>query len=153
MTVYQIPTYPACKLPDYWSQAISLIPSSGERVFLWPVRVLLFNGEPSVRSATCTGGIPGCHATRPHPCSPQVLEVAMETILQPHQAGTVGACLINEALSQSLSYLSVWAIRGVQAWISAEYQYIELIMNSSSVIITKNKVTSVVFYTSLLREK
>lgn len=63
---------------------------SRERVFLRPVRILLLHGAPGLWSATPAGGLPGRHAARPQPGSAQVLEVAMETLLQPNQAGSVG---------------------------------------------------------------
>lgn len=36
-----------------------------------------------------TGGLCGCHAARPFPGGPQDLEVPLETLLQPQQAGKV----------------------------------------------------------------
>lgn len=69
----------------------SLTPPSWKCVFLRPLWLLLFTRAPTVRSARHAGGLPGCHATRSHPGSPQVVEVTMEALLQPHQAGGVGS--------------------------------------------------------------
>lgn len=51
------------------TKCLCLLPSSGERLFLRPVWVLLFNRASPVWTTTWARGFPGCHAAWPGTCS------------------------------------------------------------------------------------
>lgn len=66
-----------------------LSPSSGQCVLLWPVFLLLLHGARGVWDPPGPGGLAGRDAARPVAGQTQELEVSMETLLQPQQAGAV----------------------------------------------------------------
>lgn len=76
----------------------SLAPPSGKCVFLRPVLVLLFHGACCVWTPHRPGGLPGRHAAWCVLGHPEVLEVTLETLLQPQQAGKVSRSIITLGL-------------------------------------------------------
>lgn len=71
------------------SPCVSLAPPSGKCVFLRPVLLLLLHRTCCVWTPHRAGGLSGRHAAGFDLGETQVLEVTLETLLQPQQAGKV----------------------------------------------------------------
>lgn len=72
---------------------LSLAPPSGQCVFLRPVLLLLLNRTCCVWTPHRAGGLSGRHAAGFVLGETQVLEVPLETLLQPQQAGKVSGAI------------------------------------------------------------
>lgn len=89
LTFFLLPSSSSSSSSSFLLLCAPLAPPSGKFMFLWPVHLLLFNWTRSVWSSHEPGGLPGCHAPRPLLGHPEVLEIPLETLLQPQQTGKV----------------------------------------------------------------
>ena len=125
-----------------------LAPPSGKCVLLWPVFLLLLYWACCVWPSPGLGGLLGCNAARSFSGGPQKLEIPLETLVQPQQAGKVSGYRPSSVLDD-IKWFSI----STSAWLKTTYNKVKVSFHRSSLFysfILNDFINFVVLLTSVL---